>query len=111
LTDDEFYALTPRQYALLLERHRERERHTEYLVGLVAATIANWSIGAPKDPLKPRDFPLLLLRDEESLVRPAQINRKKIAEQIRAEFARAAKRQPKGPVTKTEDLLPGARFE
>ena len=109
MTDEQFYGLTPRQYALLLERHRERERHTEYLVGLIAATIANWSMGAPKEPLKPRDFPLLLLREE--VPGPARINRKKIAERIRAEFARATKRQPKGPAMKTEDLLRGARFE
>jgi len=108
LTDEQFYGLTPRQYALLLERHRERERHTEYLVGLVAATIANWSMGAPKEPLKPRDFPLVQLQEPEV---PRRINRKRIAREIRAGFDRAARHQPKGPVMKTADLLRGATFQ
>jgi len=88
LTDDQFYALTPRQYHLLLERHRDREKHTEWMVGLLASTVANWSMGAPKEPLQPRDFPLLLLRDAPSEKHP-RINRRRIAKNIRAQFQAA----------------------
>ena len=50
-------------YRLLLDRHEDRERHTEYLTGLLAATIVNWSMGAPETPRRPADFALPLLRD------------------------------------------------
>ena len=63
LPPEDFWAATPRQYFLLLERHRERERKDEYLCGVMAATIANWSMHAPEEPKRPKDFPLPLLQD------------------------------------------------
>lgn len=76
-------------------RHRERERKDEYLTGIIAATIANWSMGAPETPKLPRDFALPLLRlDDKGRVRTSRprINRKKIAADIRDSFTQAIKR-------------------
>jgi len=56
LTDVEFYRLTPRQYDLLVDRHRERTDHLELLSGIVAAAVANWGMRAPKKPLTAADF-------------------------------------------------------
>ena len=62
LSDEEFYALTPRQYNLLLKRHEEQVKHTESLMGILAATFANytanWSMTPPKHGLqkKPAEF-------------------------------------------------------
>jgi hypothetical protein len=56
LTDAEFYALTPRQYDALCRRQWEQIEHTELLVGIVASTVANFSLGAPKGGTKPADF-------------------------------------------------------
>jgi len=92
LSDREFFALTPRQYHLLLERHRESQKHLQWLTGVIASAIGNWSLGAPKEALQPRDFPLPLLHDGERKRRP-RINRRKIADQIRGEFRRALERQ------------------
>ena len=90
LTDAEFFALTPRQYSLLLERQREHQKHTEWMVGVLASTVANWSMGAPEEQLQPRHFALPLLQVREK--RP-RINRRKIAAQIRALFDMAIQRQ------------------
>lgn len=91
LSDEEFYSLTPRQYHLLLDRKLEEVKHSEWLTGVVASAVANWSFGGPKEPLQPKDFPLALLREDVS--KPTRINRKKVAEQIRAAFQKAMKRQ------------------
>lgn len=78
---------------MLLDRHKERQKHSEWLTGVIASTVANWSMGAPKEPMQPKDFPLMALQD----VKPkrTRINRKKIADEIRANFANAMKRQSK----------------
>ncbi len=56
LSDSEFFRLTPRQFHLLLARHQEQTEHQEYLSAIIASTVANFSLGAPKKPLKPSDF-------------------------------------------------------
>ena len=56
LSDEEFGALTPRQFHLLLARHREKTDQEHYLAALIASTVANFSLGAPKKPLRPSDF-------------------------------------------------------
>lgn len=87
LSREEFFSLTPRQYGLLLEQHKERQRHAEWLTGVLASTIANWSMASPKEALQPRDFALPLLRDDgETPVRRHRINRRRVADSIRAAF-------------------------
>jgi len=76
-----------------MDRDFERRRHDEYQTGLLAAAIANWSMSAPKEPLRPRDFNLPLLRVGEKVARIR--SRKKIAANVRAMFDRAMSRQPK----------------
>lgn len=62
LTDDEFFALTPRQFHILLKRHKEVIEHEELLTGILACTFANytanWSMSPPKRGLGkvPSDF-------------------------------------------------------
>ena len=48
--------MTPRQFYLLLDRQKESIDHQKALAGVIAATVANFSMGAPKQPLKPMDF-------------------------------------------------------
>jgi len=101
LPPHDFWRVTPRQYQLLLERHRERERHREWLVGLVLSTIANWSIAAPKEALRPEDFPLMLLKETGRRKPPARVRmtakrRQQVADSFRAGFARLIERQKKG---------------
>lgn len=81
LTAEEFYALTPRQYHLLVATHRKRFEHYELLAGIIASAVANWSFHAPKESLKPRDFMPSRLASE----RPERnrLNRRAIAAQVR----------------------------
>lgn len=83
LSDREFYDLIPRQYGLLLERHLDRQKHAEWLTGVIASTIANFSMGAPEEPLQPKHFALPLLQVREKRKR---LNRARIADQIRQQF-------------------------
>lgn len=82
LSDEEFGALTPRQFHLLLDRHRERAEHEHYLAALIAATTANFSLGAPKKPLTPSDF-MPSKAVEKSEVKKKGPSRKAIAQHIR----------------------------
>jgi hypothetical protein len=90
LTAEQFYELTPRQYHLLLDRHREREKHKEWLAGVVASAVANFGMGAPKEALRPADFPLMLIQDTKP--KPKRINRRRIAAKIREAFTTAMQR-------------------
>jgi hypothetical protein len=56
LSDDEFFDLTPRQFQLLQNRHKEITVHEELLYGILATTIANFSMGRPDPPRIPSDF-------------------------------------------------------
>jgi len=62
LSDDEFFALTPRQFHILLDRHKENIQHQELQTGILAAVFANytvnWSMNRPKKSVsfKPSDF-------------------------------------------------------
>lgn len=82
LSDEEFGALTPRQFHLLLARHREKAEHEHYLAAVIASTVANFSLGAPKKPLRPSDF-----MPTRSVVQPVTKtkgpSRKAIAQNIR----------------------------
>jgi hypothetical protein len=88
LSNREFYELTPRQYHLLLDKHREQIKHTEWLTGVIASAIANWSHWAPEVAMRPMDFALPTLRGDRRLNRAPRLNRKTIAADIRAAFDR-----------------------
>jgi hypothetical protein len=91
LTDAEFYALTPRQYYMLVDTFRKSVEHSELLGGIIAANIANWSMYAPKTAMKPADYMPSKIAEREpagASKRPKQrINRKAIADNIRHLFA------------------------
>ena len=83
---------------MLLERYRNRQlqqgTHREYLTGIIAAAIANWSLGAPEKRLQPKDFALALLQDpSEPPPRKRRINRRAVAAQIRGAFDAAMQAQ------------------
>lgn len=56
LDPDQFFALIPRQFHLLVDQHDIRVRHDELLTGILASAIVNWSMRAPKEPSVPADF-------------------------------------------------------
>jgi hypothetical protein len=56
LTDREFGELTPRQFALLMDRHREKVDLDKTLAGIVASAVANFGYCRPKEALQPADF-------------------------------------------------------
>jgi hypothetical protein len=97
LSDDEFLSLTPREFFVLVHQHRMRIEHDELLTGILAAQIANWSIGAPKKPRVPSQYmPSRLVqgrRPRQQRERRERINRKQIADDVRAFFERAMKIQ------------------
>jgi hypothetical protein len=94
LSDDQFYCLTPRQFHLLLDQHREQVEHQELLSGIIASAVANWSMGAPKKPLAPADFmPSRRDREEKS----PRLNRKRIADNVRSFLqGQVRKQKPRG---------------
>jgi len=63
-----------------VDQHRERVEHQELLAGIIASTVANWSMGAPKRPLCPADYMPSRSGDQK----PERINRKRIADQVRS---------------------------
>jgi hypothetical protein len=52
----EFYALTPRQYSLLMDAHRNRLLHAEMVQAQTTAAVVNFAFGAPEDPVNPSMF-------------------------------------------------------
>jgi hypothetical protein len=102
LTDRQFYALTPRQYHVLLDQHREcvehQDYHRELLTGIIASTVANFAMGAPKKPLSPRDFMPSRSRGGRARATSVAIDRKQVAEDVRAWLSRM-KTQPGSVVT------------
>ena len=48
--------MTPRLFDALRKRIERRHQREEVLVGILASTIGNFSMGAPKTPFKPEDF-------------------------------------------------------
>jgi hypothetical protein len=101
LTDAQFFALTPRQYHLLLDQQREKEKREEWRAGVLASVFVNWSMGRPETPVKPSDFNLPLLQIMSEAPKRARINRAKVAAHIRAQFAVAIaaqkRREPRPP--------------
>jgi hypothetical protein len=83
LSDTDFLRLTPRLYFTLSELHYERQKHIEWQTGVLASTVANFSMSRPEEALRPKDFPLPLLWEAKK--RP-RLNRKKVAAEIRAVF-------------------------
>ena len=56
LTEEQFYALTPRQFVWLRERHKQEREYQELLMAIPVSTLANHSMAAPKKAYKPYDF-------------------------------------------------------
>ena len=56
LTDEQWLDMTPRMFRALQEARIKQFQREEMLVGIVAATIENFSMAAPKKPASPADF-------------------------------------------------------
>jgi hypothetical protein len=69
---------------MLLKRHRERQKYNEYLVGLIASQIVNYSMSPPEKGKTPFDFPLPLLRLPEPGKRKRVDKKKVIAQEMEA---------------------------
>ena len=82
LSDEEFFCMTPRQLHVLTARHHEQTEHQEFLSAIVASTIANFSLAAPKKPLKPSDF-MPSLRAKQGSSKKTRMPRKAIAQNVR----------------------------
>jgi len=81
LTDEEFYALTPRQFAALYDRLLEQRKHLELIIGHNTAATYNSSFSPPSKPVAPARFMPSLLETPKP---PRKPNRKQIAENVRA---------------------------
>jgi hypothetical protein len=90
LTDDEFFSLTPRQYHLLLDQHQRITEHDELLTGIIASTVANFSMARLEKPTNAADFmPSVLAKDNQpkKLRKPSA---KVLAAKVRAIFGPVA---------------------
>jgi hypothetical protein len=64
---------------LLLDRHKEQMQYVELLNGILAATICNFSMGAPKQPATPSDF----MPSAPAKEKKQRVNRKALATKMR----------------------------
>jgi hypothetical protein len=87
LSNKEFYALTPRQYHLLLDRHEKEVEHNEFLFGQLCATFVNWSMHSPKESLKATDFMPSKWLDTPTVKRRRKPSAKVLAAQVKAAFS------------------------
>lgn len=76
-------------------QHYSRQKHAEWLAGVIASTIANRSARPPAEPMLPKDFPLMLLQETE---RKPPINRKRVAASWRDQLDRAASYKGRGRI-------------
>jgi hypothetical protein len=58
LSDREWLSYTPRMVQLLSEYHLERIRQTEWMLAQVCSSVVNWSMSAPRSPIRPETFML-----------------------------------------------------
>jgi hypothetical protein len=56
LSDEEFYALTPRQFDALCKRHRMASEMTEFFFAQVSSTVMNTGFRSTEKPTSPADF-------------------------------------------------------
>jgi hypothetical protein len=94
---EQFQHLTPRQFYWLLDDHDEweieQQRQAQWNTGVVAAVVANYSMGAPETPRLPGSFPLSLIQDmAPKLPRMTKARRQTLAASVRATFAKDLER-------------------
>jgi hypothetical protein len=87
LSDEEFYSLTPKQLYMLLDEHERQIEHQEFMLAQVCSTTANWSMCAPKQPLKPEMFMPSAWAKEEKTTRKRKPSAKALAARVRAAFS------------------------
>jgi hypothetical protein len=56
LSDEQFWNLTPPQFAALSERHEELTEIADHRAGIICSTIANTRIGPDDEPFTARMF-------------------------------------------------------
>lgn len=89
LSREEFDRLTPRQFYILLDRHRERVEHEEWLAGMIGAAVRNSGMRHAEKWLLPHDMvPSLPIPQQKR----KRTNRQAVADQVRAMTAEHNKR-------------------
>lgn len=91
MSAEEFWQLTPRQFAALLARKREQREYHELLMGVLASTVANYSFGAPKKPRVPTDF-MPSQAGKKPAEKPKRVRTATVVDQVRAIFGGMAAR-------------------
>lgn len=79
LTDEQWMDMTPRQIRMLHKLRLDRIQSEEFLVGIVTSHIVNFSMAAPKKPVKAVDFMVHKFPEPK----PEPITAEFIAEQFR----------------------------
>jgi hypothetical protein len=74
----------------MLDQYQRKVEHQEMLAGIIASTVANWSMGSPKKPLRHIDFMPSQWMKEPAEPRKRRVNHKALAAKVRAAFANAA---------------------
>jgi hypothetical protein len=84
LSQEDFYALTPRQFNALALRHKENYDRAELLMGISTSSIVNHSFCTPKNPYTPMQFmPSKQGELQREKAKPKRFNRAKFAQSIR----------------------------
>jgi hypothetical protein len=89
LTPDVLFALTPRQFHALTQRHERRIEHDEFMVAQLAACVINFSMAHPKEPVKPADLMPSQVgkKPKQKKIRLTKKRRQAVTETFRAGFA------------------------
>lgn len=84
LSEETFWAMTPRNFAALMTQHKYAIRHQELLTAIIAASTVNTSFCAPE---KPREFAAFMPSEWAKI--PAKKPRKKRMSQGEREYIRS----------------------
>jgi hypothetical protein len=90
LTDADWLDMTPRMLHALRKKQLEQMQREELLVGILAATSANFSFCRPERPMRPESFMLHPFK-ADALTQPSE--HRVTGEDIMAAFAHIPKRR------------------
>ena len=80
LATEEWLAMTPRMIHALRKQRLEQMQREELMIGIIASTTANFSISAPKQPIRAEAF---MLHPIQHKIEPKQVT----GDDIRAALA------------------------
>jgi hypothetical protein len=56
LPETDFWRLTPRQLAALMDRYKHKVEHDEFMLAQLTSYLINFAAGRPEKPVQPKDF-------------------------------------------------------